>query len=53
MQRIPQRFVQQESQVRERLVLFGVNVFEQARGVTVTAFLETQRRMVNRFESGF
>merc|ERR1712181_108360 len=38
MQRIPLRFVQQQSQ---------------ARGVTVEAFLETQRKMVNRFESGF
>ena len=38
MQRIPQRFVQQQSQ---------------ARGVTVEAFLETQRKIVNRFESGF
>ena len=38
MQRIPQRFVQQQSQ---------------ARGVTVEAFLETQRKIVNRFESGY
>eukprot|EP00090_Calanus_glacialis_P005596 TRINITY_DN1432_c1_g1_i2.p1 TRINITY_DN1432_c1_g1~~TRINITY_DN1432_c1_g1_i2.p1 ORF type:complete len:197 (+),score=65.11 TRINITY_DN1432_c1_g1_i2:97-687(+) len=38
MQRIPQRFVQQQSQ---------------ARGVTVEAFLETQRKILNRFESGF
>ena len=37
-QRIPQRFVQQQSQ---------------ARGVTVEAFLETQRKILNRFESGF
>ena len=36
-QRIPQRFVQKQSQ---------------ARGVNVEAFMETQRKIVNRFESG-